>query len=400
MGDVPGDRQRVPPAGLYVHVPFCSRVCPYCDFAVLTGAPGRHISFVKHLLREIELWDDSRRSRWTHGPFDTVYLGGGTPSSLEPRHLERILATLRERLPVDTDAVVTLEANPEDVTSDSLDTWRALGVDVLSLGAQAFDDAELRFLGRRHDAETARRSVVLASRASFDTVSVDLIFGLPGQGTRAWRRGLETLVDLGPEHVSCYQLTIQPGTPFGHRADRGELAEMAEPEQAERYELAHRILGNAGYQPYEVSNFARGVAHRSRHNRKYWEHAPYLGLGPSAHSFDGQRRRWWNERRLRDWQALLDQGESPGAGDEILDDGALALETAMLRLRTTDGLDLGGFRARFGIDLVATNRDSIDRWVGAGLVRIDAGRLAATTRGLCVADSLARELRLPTPDSA
>lgn len=374
-------------AGLYLHVPFCSRVCPYCDFAVTTGGPGRRAAFADALVAEIALWEGEPLS------FDTVYLGGGTPSALSPAELARILEAVRSRFSLQPDTRIFLEANPEDATPAALAAWRGLGVNTLSLGVQSFDAESLVFLGRRHDPAEARAAVAAALSAGFDTVSLDLIFGLPGQTPATWRRDLEEAARLRPDHVSCYQLTVHEGTRFGTLRDRGALAELPEPEQAALFALTHEVLGAAGYEGYEVSNFARAPEHRSRHNLKYWDHTPYLGLGPSAHSFDG-RRRWWNERRLAEWQARLARGEWPVAGSEELAPGDLALETLMLGLRTRAGVDLGRFRERFGFDLAVNNRPLIERLVEQRLLEPDPARLAPTTSGLAVADALARSFEI------
>jgi coproporphyrinogen III oxidase-like Fe-S oxidoreductase len=307
---------------------------------------------------------------------------------------------VRSRFSLLPDTRIFLEANPEDATLAALAAWRSLGVGILSLGIQSFDGANLAFLGRRHRPEEARAGVAAARSAGFDTVSLDLIFGLPGQTPAAWRHDLEEAARLGPDHVSCYQLTVHEGTRFGRLRDRGALAELPEPEQAELFALTHEVLGAAGYEGYEVSNFARAPEHRSRHNRKYWDHTPYLGLGPSAHSFDG-RRRWWNERRLADWQARLARGERPVAGSEELSAEQLALEALMLGLRTRAGIDLAGFRERYGFDLAGNNRDMIERLVGQGLLEPDPARLAPTVRGLAVADALARSFEIgPEPPTS
>jgi oxygen-independent coproporphyrinogen-3 oxidase len=378
--------------GLYLHVPFCSAICPYCDFAVLTGGRARRARFVEHLLAETELWSGS--------PFagcDTVYLGGGTPSALLPEELARVLAAARERLGVAPDAWISLEANPDDVTPEALAAWRAMGVRTLSLGVQSFDPEALVFLGRRHDARQARESVERALAAGFDTVSIDLIYGLPedapGAGPAAWRRTLAEATRLAPHHISCYQLTIHEGTPFGFRQARGALTELPEPAQADLFTFTHRFLAAAGWPAYEVSNFARAPEHRSRHNRKYWDHTPYLGLGPSAHSFDGARR-WWNERKLPGWERRVAAGERPIAGEETLDREALALEALMLGLRTVDGVDLDVLRDRYGMNLQVGNAQLLDRLAAEGLLELSAGHLRPTLSGLAVADGLARALAL------
>jgi oxygen-independent coproporphyrinogen-3 oxidase len=390
--------------GLYLHIPFCSAICPYCDFSVLkAGGPARQ-RFLEHLLAEIGLaapaWSDPR-------PFDTVYFGGGTPSLLPAEALARVLAACREQLALTADAWTFLEANPEDVTLESCAAWRGLGVRTLSLGVQSFSDESLRFLGRRHTAAQARAAVEKALAAGFATVSVDLIFGLPGQTPEAWRTELETAVGLGPGHLSCYQLTIHPRTRFGVAARRGQLAELPEEQQAGLFDSTHRFLGEAGWPAYEVSNFARGPEHQSRHNRKYWDHTPYLGLGPSAHSFAGPEagraaRRWWNELRTPRWEARVAAGERPVEGEESLDPLALATEALMLGLRTTAGIDLAAFTRRHGVDLLASNEPLVDRLEAEGRLTLSTGldgewRLVPTLAGLAVADGLAAAFALPLP---
>jgi putative oxygen-independent coproporphyrinogen III oxidase len=380
--------------GLYLHIPFCSAICPYCDFAVLTGGRRRRASFVDSLVAEIALW---RHEAAAWDSFDTVYLGGGTPSALEPEELERLLLAAREALPVEAGAWIALEANPEDVTAESLRRWRELGVSMLSLGVQSFDPGTLRFLGRRHTPERAREAVELAVAAGFPTVSIDLIYGVEEAGADArWRRDLEQALAIPPHpphHLSCYQLTIHEGTPFGFRAARGELHELPEDAQAGLFRLTHELLAEGGYAAYEISNFASAPEHQSRHNRKYWDHTPYLGLGPSAHSFDG-RRRWWNERKLHTYQARLAAGERPVAGGEELAGRDLALEEVMLSLRTAAGLDLAGFRRRHGFDLAARNRQLVADLAARGLLAEHGGRLVPSLDGLAVADALARAFEI------
>jgi oxygen-independent coproporphyrinogen-3 oxidase len=377
--------------GLYLHIPFCSAICPYCDFSVLTGGPEVRARFVESLLGEIALWKDGDLTSFRDA--DTIYFGGGTPSALTPEQLGIILEASGRALSVRPDTWIFLEANPEDVTPESVRAWRDLGVRTLSLGIQSFDAEELAFLGRRHTPEQARRAVETAHEAGFHTVSIDLIFGLPGQTPASWRRTLEQAAALAPEHVSAYQLTIHEGTPFGFRQARGKLAEMPEEGQADLFRITHEVLADAGLPAYEVSNFARSPEHRSRHNRKYWNHTPYLGLGPSAHSFSGNRR-WWNERKIKPWEARIATAAKPIAGSEDLEAGDLALEAVMLGLRTTDGLDLDRFRERYGVDLLARNQDLVERLAERRLVRVKDGRLAPTLEGLAIADALARDFEV------
>ena len=295
--------------GLYLHVPFCSAVCPYCDFAVTTGGPDRRERFTCALIQEIT------KGRESWAPFDTVYFGGGTPSALGDEQLRRILGAVHQTLAIvggndegdrTGNAVVSIEANPENVTEASVRAWSGLGVGRLSLGVQSFDAAELKFLGRRHDPVEARRAVEIGLTAGL-VVSMDLIYGLPQQSREGWQSNLETVVELEPHHVSCYQLTIEPGTPFARRSHRGDWSAPGNDAVAELFYLTHEFLGANGYPAYEVSNFSRELETQCDHNRKYWEGTSYLGLGPSAHSFDG-RSRWWNERSESAWRQAVEAG--------------------------------------------------------------------------------------------
>jgi oxygen-independent coproporphyrinogen-3 oxidase len=370
---------------------------------MLAASPARQ-RFASRLIEEVVLaapaWRDPR-------PFDTVYFGGGTPSQLSPEDLGRILEACRAQLALAPPGPrVFLEANPEDVSSDACAAWRALGVRTLSLGVQSFSDERLRFLGRRHDGRQARAAVETALAAGFDTVSVDLIFGLRGQTQDDWRLDLTTAVSLQPQHLSCYQLTIHPRTRFGVDAKHGRLSELPEDDQAALFELTHRFLADAGWPAYEVSNFACGEAHQSWHNRKYWDHTPYLGLGPSAHSLaasDGSSaRRWWNERGTPRWESRLAAGERPIEAQESLGPKDLAAEALLLALRTTAGIDLDAMKARYGVDLLAANDSLVASLVDEGrlVVRADPhdGRwLVPTLSGLAVADGLAATFDLTLP---
>jgi len=328
--------------------------------------------------------------------FDTIYFGGGTPSALEVERLQEILDALRHHLGVEEQARVFLEANPEDVSKDSLAAWRRMGIETLSLGTQSFQEQALRFLGRRHDPEEGKKAARAALEAGFSTVSVDLMFGLPGQTPEAWRQDLEAAVKLKPQHISCYQLTIHEGTPFGFRQGRGELAEMPGDDQGDLFLLTHSLLADHGFEAYEVSNFARGPEHQSRHNRKYWDHTPYLGLGPSAHSFS-HNRRWWNHRKLGPWLAALESGQRPVAGEETLTGRDLALEALMLGLRTTAGVDLETLEKRYGVGLQAPNREQIANLREQGLATVQGSRLQLTLPGLAVADGLVASFEVESP---
>lgn len=373
--------------GLYIHVPFCARVCPYCDFAVLVGDEARRTSYVESLIEEIALWGASAPSELTG--FDTLYFGGGTPSLLEEEQLRRIVRAVERELRIEMDPWVQLEANPEDVTRERLAVWRRLGVRTLSLGVQSFEADELSFLGRLHTPEQAHRSVELAREAEFETVSLDLIYGLPGQTTEDWRRNLEIATSLFPDHLSCYQLTVHEKTAFGSRLRTGRFQELSEEGQADLFQLTHSFLADHGLPAYEVSNFSRSHEHRSPHNTKYWDHTPYLGLGPSAHSFSGVSR-WWNLRAESRWAAELTAGVPPVEGREELTPEDLIRERVLLAMRTVEGLDLEAletYDARAQIDPAV-----LDGLVERRLVTFDERVVRPTSAGLAVADTVAAAL--------
>ena len=374
-------------AGLYIHIPYCSAVCPYCDFAVRVGSSTERTKFPDKLIAELALIND-----WAY-PIDTIYFGGGTPSILSASALAQVLDAASKRLPVEPDARIHLEANPEDVTPQRLKAWRAIGVEFLSLGIQSFDDKELAWLGRRHDGEHARTVLAEALQAGFHTVSADLIFGLPAQTLASLERNTDMLETLTPQHASLYQLTIHEGTTFGGLAERGKLTELDNSSQAELFRFAHEGLGALGLNAYEVSNFACNEAHRSSHNQKYWAHVPYLGIGPSAHSFDGKNR-WWNERTVTAYGRALEKNLRPVQECEQLSKEDVALEMLMLRLRTVDGLNLGEFTDKTDVDLVETNRTTISMLVEEGYLVHQNDLLAPTLKGLAVADWIVGKLEL------
>jgi oxygen-independent coproporphyrinogen-3 oxidase len=371
--------------GLYVHVPFCRVRCPFCSFAVTVDQRGMQ-GWLEALEREIAL----RRTSFDL-PFDTVYLGGGTPSLLPPAMVERLLDLLRSNFRISGGAEVTLEANPGTLDFEGFRRLLGAGVNRLSLGIQSFDGRELEFLGRDHSVSDSLESFRNARRAGFANISADLIYGLPGRSLDDLRKGLGRLRELGPEHVSAYRLTFEPSTPLGRRKARGEFPE---PESAEELELFLAVrdgLGEAGYFQYEVSSFARSIELQSRHNRKYWENAPYLGLGPSAHSYrDGVRS--WNVARPDAYARMLASGEDPLAGNETLREEERRLERIFLNLRTASGLSWSGFKEEFGSDLRVTHAPLLEKLTREKLLAPSDESLRLTPRGLALADTISLEL--------
>jgi len=334
-----------PAAGLYLHIPFCLKKCPYCDFYSI-GDPSRHGDFLSALQTEMALAADFPAR------FDTLYLGGGTPTVFGADRIAGLLGAARRHFQIADGAEITIEANPGTVDPEKLAGLRRAGVNRLSLGVQSLDDRHLAFLGRLHDAQQARAAVSWAREAGFDRLGLDLIYGLPGQTVSQWREELSQAAALGPEHLSCYLLTVEEGTPFGRAQRQGRLCLPGNRLQARLFETTRRHLDRLGFAQYEIANFARrdpgGFAHnRSRHNLKYWSGAPYRGLGPSAHSHLAPRR-WWNTRDLDLYLSALAGGRLPVAGEERLDRRARMLETIYLGLRQADGIDLQRFDRHFG----------------------------------------------------
>jgi putative oxygen-independent coproporphyrinogen III oxidase len=373
--------------GLYVHIPFCKTKCPYCDFYSVTD-DALIASYLTALDAEARLY----RNRFP--AFDSLYLGGGTPSLPTSAQLAALINNLRRTFSFTPNTEITIEANPDDVTADKLAVWRDLGLNRLSLGVQSFHEAELRFLGRRHKAKQTEAAIDLIRAAGFTNLGLDLIYGLPGQSLDTWLKTLETALGCAPEHLSCYQLTLAAGetpalrTPMAQRLARGEFALPDEETQRDFFLLTAGFLTARGYLHYEVANFARegpqagSLCHYvCRHNMKYWKRTPYLGLGPGAHSFLPERR-WWNLSSVEHYGAALSAGDAPVAETESLSPEQIRLETLALGFRTCEGVSLATIRERPGGDAV------VAALTQAGLVRVENDRVIATSQGLVVADRL------------
>jgi oxygen-independent coproporphyrinogen-3 oxidase len=370
------------PRSLYVHVPFCSRRCSYCDFAVQATREAPTEAWLEAVSGELRLLAAERG--W-EGPLelDTLYVGGGTPSLLGTGAMAALAERLRAHAVWDADTVEwSCEANPESFTPELASDWRAAGVNRISLGAQTFHAPALRWMGRLHGPEGPVRAMLAARAAGFDNVSVDLIFGLPGRLGRDWAADLERALELEPEHVSLYGLTAEPGAPLGRWVGEGREALADEDRYADEYLLAHERLTVAGFEHYEVSSF--GLPGRaSRHNSVYWTGAPYAALGPGAHAFYPPLRRW----NLRSWDAYREavgQGRLPTDDEEVVDAADAALERVWLGLRTRPGHPLE--------EATAAQRELAARWTEQGWGTVEGGRLRLTARGWLLLDRLAVEM--------
>lgn len=363
------------PRHLYVHVPFCARRCSYCDFAIAV----RKLVPVEEYLTGIKTELDTKLDTTKRFTLDTVYLGGGTPSRLGPDGIENLLAIVREFFDVAQNAEITIEANPDDVTLDAATRWREAGINRVSLGIQSFDDSVLAWMHRTHDASQAECAVNTIRKAGIANVSVDLIFALPEQLNRSWRNDLERALALEPDHISLYGLTIEHATPIARWQDRGTITAATEDAYAEEFLLADSMAGAAGFVHYEVSNFAL-PGRESRHNSAYWSGAEYLGIGPSAHSFDGETRSW-NVAPYAEWVERLTSGIAVTEGAEQLNVANVQAERVYLGLRTTSGL-------------TASDEDlkRARQWTEAGWAKIEDSTVRLTAEGWLRLDSLAAGL--------
>lgn len=359
----------------YVHVPFCSRRCSYCDFSIAVRRDVPAAAFARSIADEVRLRGLGR----VQPALDTLYLGGGTPSRLGGEGVRQLVEGLQARFPLAAGAEVTLEANPEDVTAAAVSAWREAGVNRVSLGVQSFDPGVLAWMHRVHTAEQARAAVAVLRDNGIDAVSLDLIYALPAAVPRDWERDLAAAIELAPHHLSCYGLTIEPSTPLSRWQARGQVAAAAEDAHEHDFLTAHERLGAAGYVHYEVSNFAL-PGRRAVHNVAYWTGAPYLGLGPSAHGFDGATRRW-NLRGFAAWERRLGEGCDPVEGTETLDAEQRLIEETYLGLRTDRG-----------VECLERDIPLARRWQDAGWAEVAQGRLTLTALGWLRLDALAAAL--------
>ena len=369
--------------GIYIHIPFCEHKCGYCDFYSVTQS-SHNEAFISALLHEISLVKDSAAF---DKHFDTIYLGGGTPSLLEIWHLEKIFGALKAHFPFERDTETTIEINPGTVDYNKLSAYKTLGINRLSIGVQSFNDDELRFLERIHNSAQARKAIESARRAGFDNIGLDLISALPAHSLSSWEKNLKEALSYRPEHLSVYNLTYEQGTPFYQRLQKGEIVPKSEQNERRLMERTIGILQAQNYIPYEVSNFAREISLFSRHNYKYWNHSPYLGLGPSAHSFWNNRRRG-NFRSLSQYIAALNRNELPRAFNEEINAAMLEFEHILLRLRTYQGLNMDAFERKFGHPFLKRYRQITSVLVKEELAAQSGERFYLTQEGMYICDEI------------
>jgi oxygen-independent coproporphyrinogen-3 oxidase len=365
-------RHLAPAFGVYIHIPYCVSRCPYCDFNTYVGIEDTAHAYVDALLREARSWPAREAG--------SIFLGGGTPSLLDPPLMRRLLAGVREHFPLTEGAEITMEANPETVDDARLERFRTAGINRVSFGAQSFAPHVLQTLGRAHDGARTVDAIAAARRAGFDNVNLDLIYGTPGESVADWRRSLDGAIALEPEHISAYSLTVEPGTAFGVAVADGSMAAPDEDDQAAKYEIALDTLAGAGYEHYEISNWAR-PGRASRHNLVYWTQGDYAGLGAGAHSHEAGGR-WWNVKLPR---AYIDRAPDARAGGESLDARTRYAERIELVLRLVAGVPLAELDA---------DAETLDRLRHDGLAELDDESLVLTRRGLLLQSEVSTRLAL------
>ena len=376
-------------AGIYIHIPYCRQACHYCDFHFSTSLKTKD-DLVKALMKEARL-QQNYFSGWLKPgrQLETVYLGGGTPSLLSGDELKLLLDVLINTFPVSPVAEITLEANPDDLTKEKLLALRQAGINRLSIGIQSFRDEDLRFMNRLHTAAQAEASVTRAQDTGIPNISIDLIYGTPTLNAEGWKQNLEAAFALEVPHLSCYALTVEEKTALSHFIRSGKTVAPDELHIEEQFNTLVKLTGEKGFEHYEISNFAKEGFH-SRHNSSYWSGQPYLGLGPAAHSFIGNRRQW-NVRNNPSYIKSIEEGKIPCETEELTVNQRFN-EYVMISLRTRTGMDLEKVKSEFGNDFVSHLLKEIETPVAEGLVEKKENQIVITGKGKLFADRIASDL--------
>jgi oxygen-independent coproporphyrinogen-3 oxidase len=371
-------------AGLYIHIPFCKQACYYCNFHFSTSLKLKN-DFVAALLKEI----DFRREYLQDERIETIYFGGGTPSLLAAKELNTILEKIHSALGVTKDAEITLEANPDDIEPQRLKEWRTAGINRLSIGVQSFFEEDLVWMNRAHNARQAVDCIKAAQKAGFGNITIDLIYGIPGTGDDKWEENVRRAIALDIPHLSCYALTVEPKTPLNKMISRKQVPDINSDDQARQFVLLMDWLKAAGYEHYEISNFAK-PGNRSRHNSSYWQGGKYLGLGPSAHSYDGSSRQWNIANNALYIQSV--EKNSLLFEREELTQVQMLNEYIMTSLRTTEGCDLRLVRDKFGLKAGSLLLANSERYLKNEQMEHDSAKLVLTKEGKLLADGIAAAL--------
>jgi oxygen-independent coproporphyrinogen-3 oxidase len=369
--------------GLYIHIPFCHSKCPYCDFYSITKIEYKQI-FIETLLKEIKFYSDRYRSSLD---FDTIYIGGGSPSILNLNELSLILNALYSDFSLSSTPEITIEVNPGKIEKSIFRSYLTAGINRLSFGIQSFNDSELKLLGRIHSAEEAEETYFMARNAGFENISVDLIYAIPNHLWKNWQSSLERTVSLNPDHISIYGLTFEPGTPFFIKLNNKELQKVSEETEVQLFEFSHDFLCSNGFVHYEVSNFSKSEQKISRHNYKYWNHSFYLSFGPSSHSFWGKMR-WANVKSIIKYIESLKNDKLPIEFHENLNKSDMQLETILLSLRTYQGLDLERFKELYQQDFLELFSGKINSLIKNNYAELKNEYFRFTQKGMLLCDEI------------
>ena len=373
-------------AGIYIHIPFCKQACTYCNFYFSTSLKQKS-PFIDSLLKEIAL---NQRLIDKKENIDTIYFGGGTPSLLTINELDHILETLNKNFKIIGSVEITLEANPDDIEKNKLKAWMASGINRLSLGVQSFNEAELRWMNRAHNSEESLRSIDIILEAGMDNFSADLIFGSPILSNEALEKNLQIISKKNIPHLSCYGLTVEPRTALHKMIEAKKTLPIDNEAQAHQFLLVMNYLEAAGYEQYEISNYAK-EGFRSKHNSSYWQGIPYYGFGPSAHSFNGKDKRRWNVANLATYIKTLSSGEIPYEEESLTAEQQIN-EYIMIALRTIDGVDLELFSEKFGAARREALKKVANRFLQQQQMEEINNRFVLTKQGKLFADHIAAEL--------
>ena len=378
-------------AGIYIHVPFCKTRCIYCDFYSTTRSEWKG-RYIEALCKELEM-----RYTYLKGkPIETLYFGGGTPSQLDEKDFRKVFDTVRRVYGMENCHEITLEANPDDLCPEYLQMLSELPFNRISMGIQTFDDTTLKLLKRRHNAAQAIRAVELCRAHGFRNISIDLMFGFPGETLEDWKKDIDEAIKLEVEHISAYSLMYEEGTTLYRMLERGKIEEIDEETSRQMYELLITQLTSAGYEHYEISNFAK-PGYRSRHNSSYWHEVPYIGIGAAAHSYRRETKRGeenkieatrsWNVDNIREYIASIQKGELPSE-TESLDLSTRYNDLITTALRTSDGIDIEKMEKEFGDQLASQMMQEAEKHIHRGLMKISNGKLSLTHEGLYISDDI------------
>lgn len=376
------------PGGLYVHIPFCIRKCPYCDFYSITDLSLKEV-FIKALMSEMRMLCDFSFL------FDTIYIGGGTPSVLTAEDIGKIIEAACRFFKISANVEITVEVNPGAADQERFAGYKSAGINRINIGAQSFQETNLEFLGRIHSEKDINPAVKRARKAGFDNIGLDLIYGIPGQTKKSWLLDLQKAVDLKPEHLSCYMLTYESGTPMYKDRQEARFCPLPDNLVSDMFVSTIEFLSANNYVQYEISNFALVKSDKradkrdnmSKHNRKYWLSAPYIGLGPSAHSFV-EPVRYWNTRSVIKYIKDVNGGRLPIEGNEVLSREQQMIEAISLGLRMTDGIKTDAFDKKFDVSFKKIFAETLRYLEEDGLIRLTENRCLLTRKGMLFADSI------------